>query len=754
MLKNIKILLVILIIGFYSRETIAQNYAFGFERSDSVVVLKLDSSTYSDPWIGGLNNCQFFEVDLDLNKQNDLIVFDKHGNKIIPFLKYNSCGFSGYVFAPKYRERLPQFTSWVNSVDYNLDQNNDIFTYTLGAIKVYKNISDNAFELSEIKPRLTTDYGSGTPINLYTSEADYPGFADLNGDDAIDVVNFWALGKYVEYHQNTGVDLFQTFDSLSFRVNSSCWGQFEENESSNVLLLNSNCSSKNIISENTRHSGSTMLLLDLNGDGIKDIVIGDVDYPNLISMTNGGTLDTAKMVIQDTLFPTPTKPVKLYSMPAAASIDVDFDDLPDLLVSPFDPSRNKSENQKSIWLYKNTGTLSNPQYTFVQSDFLQDRMIDLGSGAYPTIADVDGDNLPDLVVGNWGVYDSSNYIGSFLHSYYHSSVSFFKNIGTQTVPKFQYITDDWGGLKSLNRKGFFPTLGDIDGDGDMDMIVGDETGKVLFLMNQAGINATPVFSSPILNYQNITTKSFAAPQLFDLNLDGKLDLIIGDSLGKLHYYQNTGTLTNPIFSLITDTLGGVNVRNAAVSYYGFSTPCFFRKNDTTYLAVGSESGLVYTYKNIDQNVLGTFKLIDDSTFFVRNNRPIPIYEGNRSGVAIADLNHDSYPDLILGNYSGGLTYYKGTTPPSIDIRVVEEPSLNRQKMKVFPNPTVGEINLLIPNTNVKIKTVLIYNNLMQIEPSTLGLNNTINVSNFLSGIYFIKVTTTRGIVYTSKFIKL
>jgi hypothetical protein len=170
--------------------------------------------------------------------------------------------------------------------------------------------------------------------------------------------------------------------------------------------------------------------------------------------------------------------------------------------------------------------------------------------------------------------------------------------------------------------------------------------------------------------------------------------------------------------------------------------------------VGSESGLVYTYKNIDQNVLGTFKLIDDSTFFVRNNRPIPIYEGNRSGVAIADLNHDSYPDLILGNYSGGLTYYKGTTPPSIDIRVVEEPSLNRQKMKVFPNPTVGEINLLIPNTNVKIKTVLIYNNLMQIEPSTLGLNNTINVSNFLSGIYFIKVTTTRGIVYTSKFIKL
>ena len=195
---------------------------------------------------------------------------------------------------------------------------------------MFKNTSETSFSLQEVKSRLYSDYGTGNPINLFISEADYPGFADINLDGAIDVVNFWALGKYVEYHQSTAVSLFSSFDSLSFKLNSSCWGSFEENESSNILQLNSDCQSKNSNLDNQRHSGSTMLLIDLNGDNKKDIVIGDVDYPHLISLINGGTSDTAIMVSQDTLFPTPSKPVRLFSMPAAFSIDFDFDNTPDL----------------------------------------------------------------------------------------------------------------------------------------------------------------------------------------------------------------------------------------------------------------------------------------------------------------------------------------------------------------------------------------------------------------------------------------
>ncbi len=740
---------------FLSQLTFAQYYDLGFERNDSVIVLKSDGSSYTDPWAGGLNSCQFFELDLDMNGTKDLIVFDKHGNKCLPFLRFNDCGHTGYYFAPQYVDLLPKFASWVNSIDYNLDGKKDVFSYTLGGVKVYKNTSDLTFRLTEIKSRLTSDYGSATPINLFTSEADYPGFADVNGDDAIDVVNFWALGKFVEYHQNTGLTLFGSYDSLNFRMNSSCWGHFEENESSNVLLLNSDCGSKSVTKDNTRHSGSTMLLLDLNGDGLKDIVIGDVDYPQLISLINGGTSDTARMTVQDTMFPTSTKPVRLYSMPAANILDVDFDNVPDLLVSPFDPSPDKSENQHSIWLYKNVGTSQIPQYSFITSNFLQDRMIDLGSGAYPSIYDVNGDGLLDVVIGNWGVYDSSNYIGSFLHSYYSASLSLFLNVGTPQEPKFQQIDTNFGNLRSRSLKGFYPALGDIDGDGDIDLLVGDETGKISLLTNIAGANQLPQFNSPILNYQNIAVHSYSAPQLFDIDKDGKLDLLIGDSLGRIHYYRNTGTISNPLFTLISDTLGGVNVRNVNVSYYGYSTPCFFSKNDTTFLAVGSQSGFIYMYKNIDNNLSGQFQLIEDSAFFVRNQSRVPIYEGVRSGVAIADLNADGFPDLILGNYSGGCTFYKGITPPPLTISINEQPNIEDYSLTVFPNPCsdILTIRALYNEEPLEFERIVIYNTLMQEIEVIAGGSKAINVKDFKTGIYFLQIYPKKGGRLSAKFVK-
>jgi len=416
----------------------------------------------------------------------------------------------------------------------------------------------------------------------------------------------------------------------------------------------------------------------------------------------------------------------------------------------------KSENQHSIWLYKNIGTREVPQYSFVTSNFLQDRMIDLGSGAYPSIGDVNGDGLLDLVVGNWGVYDSSNYIGSFLHSYYSSSLSLFLNIGTLQEPKFQQVDTNFGNLYALPRKGYSPALGDIDGDGDLDMLVGDETGRITLLTNTAGPNHIPQFAAPITNYQNLLTYSFSAPQLFDLNRDGKIDLLIGDSLGKIHYYQNTGTQFSPVFTLITDTLGGVNVRDANVSYYGFSTPCFFRKDDTTFLAVGSQSGFVYTFKNIDQNLSGRFELIEDSSFFVRNQMRVPIYEGIRSAVAVADLNGDHFPDLILGNYSGGCTYYKGITPPSLDIAIKEAPSISLSRsFKVFPNPCSDQITIqpIQEENSPEFVRGAIFDVLMQQVKVLTGFTPDINVSDLKPGIYFLQIQYKSGDLRITKFVK-
>ncbi len=728
----------------------SQTHDFGFSRNDSIQYTNIQGLTIDLPWLGGMNSCQFFEMDLDQNGLNDLVVYDKHGGRILPFLKYNSCGLQKFIFAPEYREQFPTFESWVQSYDFNMDDKMDLFTYTTAGIRVYKNISDFEnlqFELHS--PRLTSNYGSGIPINLFCNSEDYPAIADIDGDGDLDILNFWTLGMYVDYHKNKSIEIHSDLDSLHFELETRCWGYFSEHESSNVLYLDDDCNNKQFLgNKNSRHTGSTMLAYDFFGNGLKDLIIGDVDYPHLILLKNGGTLDSAYMIMQDTLFPNTQKPVRLYSMPSASLIDVNFDGQVDLVVSPFDPSLDKSENKKSVWVYLNTGTNEFPNFEFHTDAFLQNRMIDYGSGAYPTFCDINGNGLSDMIVGNWGEYDSSNYIGTILKSYYSSSLKLIMNNGSQYLPLFEEAEDDFGNLRQYNLTGLYPTAYDIDNDGDIDIIVGQSDGSIIFLENTAGQGNLPVFNSPVFNYFNIQVGHFSAPQLFDIDKDGKIDLLIGNRTGKITFYKNTGTSEIPNFSFVTDFIGGVDVRDYNMSYFGYSTPYFFEKNDTTYLFVGSENGKIRYYKNIDNNLDGIFTLVEEEMFFVRNNNRFPINEGIRTSVAVQDLNNDNKPELIVGNFAGGLTFFSGVVAPPINIGIQKN---SNTVIKIAPNPTFQYFHI-INSENDQTTFIKIYDIGGRIVEELSGnTENKYNVSKLKPGIYFCEINFQHN---NSKIIKL
>ncbi|MEE2931131.1 MAG: VCBS repeat-containing protein, partial [Bacteroidota bacterium] len=104
---------------------------------DTTIIVKEGIIKYSKAWSGGINNAQFSEIDLNLDGEKDLVIFDRTGNKLTPFI-YNN---GEYIFAPIYRNFFPKLHDWVILADYNCDGKNDIYTYSTGGFAIYKNTS-------------------------------------------------------------------------------------------------------------------------------------------------------------------------------------------------------------------------------------------------------------------------------------------------------------------------------------------------------------------------------------------------------------------------------------------------------------------------------------------------------------------------------------------------------------------------------------------------------------------------------------
>jgi hypothetical protein len=72
-----------------------------------------------------------------------------------------------------------------------------------------------------------------------------------------------------------------------------------------------------------------------------------------------------------------------------------------------------------------------------------------------------------------------------------------------------------------------------------------------------------------------------------------------------------------------------------------------------------------------------------------DNQYFPIKEGTRIGVAVANLNGDAYPDMIVGNFAGGMSYFEGLPEISVSIEPVDMIA----DIHCYPNPTIDRIHI-------------------------------------------------------------
>ena len=696
----------------------AQNtyYDFGFERQQSVTVVE-NGHMLSMPWAGGLNSVHFSEIDLNLDGVPDMLGFEKHGHRLLPFLRTGNA----FQYAPQYARCFPDLHDWVIFYDYNHDGKADIFTYGLASVRVFENISEDTLQFRLVADPLTAFYYNGY-TNIFASPDDYLVVGDIDQDGHLDILNFWVMGKYVHQLRNYA----EEGDPFDFRLENECWGHFEEAADNNLVMLFSDCDSKSA-EEHTRHTGSSMLLHDFDGNSLPDLLLGDVDSPYNILLYNNGTLDNAQMTMQDTAFPT-SMPIRLYSMPAASFVTLPGRNVPSLVVSPSDPSLTKSQDLNSVWVYDYNADIQ--QYTFTQTDFLQGEMMDVGSGSHPVLYDFDGDGLLDLFIGNYGQFDSANVLNGWLTSYFSSSVSYYRNTGIVSSPVFTLQTRDFGNLKSLGFHALYPTFGDFDGDGETDMLCGQEDGTLLLVPHSRLMTGDGTINT---RFADIDVGENGTPQCFDLDGDGRNDLIIGNRRGLLSFYRNIdGDI--PEFQKITDTLGGVDMRDFTQSYFGYSVPCFYRDaQQGTVLFCAGELGEVAYYKQIDGNLDGDFAKAESNLVETINGEAQPFREGRRVAVAVADLNGDGLPDMVLGNYAGGAAYFEGVTPPAHNSIAQHE----RVPLRVFPNPANHIICLESDQPLESVAIYDLYGRVIRVVNNIEDSSAVINISCLPTGVYFV-----------------
>lgn len=737
----------LLIFGVLMHFMGTKSYAqVNFNRFDAITVLNYSGDTLKNPWAGGFNSPQFSEVDIDRDGIKDIFVFDRTGNRKSCFINAGIPNQAIYTHAPEYNHLFPVLREWAILRDYNCDGKMDIFTYSSGGMAAYTNTSTTQLSFVLDTSLVYSDYqpDSSTPsyINLYISSADIPAIEDVDGDGDLDVLTFSIVGAYVVYHKNLSMEKYGTCDSLDFQVRNECWGFFKENLSSNSVTLQDTCTFNNANPERTsggnKHAGSTLFMLDVNADNAKDLVLSDVSFSNFTLLVNGDTspnLTESHIVSQDSLFPrnnNMTVKTDIDIFPAGFYFDVNNDNVRDLVAAP--NCYNGCSNENNVWYYKNNGATNNPDFELVQTDFIQGGMIEVGEGAHPVFFDYNADGLTDIIVGNYGVHDPS--VGPLL---YESSLWLYENIGTATQPAFQLVDSNYAGIANMNLDlagsrptlGLAPTFGDMDGDNDLDMLLGDYNGYVHYFRNTAGPGNPANFVLQNVEYLGIDVGQHATPLLYDLNKDNLLDLIIGKEIGTFSYYENTGTASAPIFNLVTDSLGKAVTRRYT-DFQGNSNPIFVDSSGTTVLYSGAKNGFIYKFTNIDGNLNGTFTA--DSSY---NN----IWEGVNSFVAIEDITNDGMLDLTVGNYAGGIAYYQGNT----NVSVAEVPQA-LDNVKIYPNPTKNLLTIDMGNTSFKNTHLQVTDLLGKTlyQQNITATKTSLSLANYSRGIYLVKINSQSG----------
>jgi hypothetical protein len=234
-------------------------------------------------------------------------------------------------------------------------------------------------------------------------------------------------------------------------------------------------------------------------------------------------------------------------------------------------------------------------------------------------------------------------------------INHYRNYGELN---FSLETEQFAGIDVGNDAS--PVFVDIDADNDLDLFIGESGGRLHYYKNN-GTATAPDYSQESTYFNLIDVGSQSRPFFADLNANGKYDLLIGGASGKIHYFQNVGTPTSPIFLFISDNAFDIDV--------GVDASPFLVDIDADGdldLFIGNSLGQIHYYKNRGYSKIPMFLLeeiytADHWTYIVAN--AIPVF---------ADIENDGDFDLFIGNIDGQVHFCRNNGTLSTQYIVLEE----------------------------------------------------------------------------------
>ena len=627
--KSVKQLLLGLLCALGVTATAPNSNAQPWERDVySIDVFAVDSSgtnvLLSDPLAGGFNTPSLDFGDIDADGDLDLFVQDVNNELVF----YENVGGANFEFRSSRYEDLSVF-SWFAVFDINGDGYADMLAdQPSNAIRYYENdgpSSPGTFTLLE--DTLRDNVGSTISPDL----ASRPALFDFDCNNETDLFMGRQDGTITRYE-------IKSIDQQGLPVFS-----FVEDRFQNIQVIGG----PGKTNRGSAHGANALAIGDLNSDNVPDLVWGDFFESSLVQFENIGTCPNFDLErTRDTLVADNAGPFVTGGLntPVFADIDGDLDD--DLFVGVL--SNQAKDAFANLYFFENNGT----GFDLVTSQLID--AVDVGKKSKPTFADLDADGDLDLLIGN-----DITTLGTT------GSVVFLENIGTVANPSFSIRDSTYAGI--THGFGLAPTLGDLDDDGDADLLVGSFSGLIAYYEN-VGSPTSADFQLQTLDYLGQDVGSASTPVLQDLDADADLDLVVGESSGSINYFQNTGSPAAPVFASDPVLFAGIDIgQRSTVGFLDLDN------DDDVDMLVGSQRSGVTTYANVGSASSPSFEIADTlGIYFPREASPVGV-----------DIDNDTDPDLFFGLDGGGLLLYRnhriGTSVTGPDVpRFID--------ISAYPNP--------------------------------------------------------------------